>query len=231
MIRTSSLIEQLNESAKTLAIENKDIFDDIVVYMRTSNIKTRDAEDFLQQILDSFLNAEHQGVSIISMLGTSDIKSYCEEIVNTYKLSYDSLLYLYSEYIRYIGMLILTLSFVNYITYNLSVFIKQGVNNLTFYLTFNLGFIFQFLLVVSVIIAFMSYIKKSCFEKKNKSSKSVSGKAKKILINWILGMLFICIIIALFMCLGEIILFRLNIIIVLIIGGAVYFIGDYFSEK
>ncbi|MBZ9606332.1 hypothetical protein G9F73_000550 [Clostridium estertheticum] len=91
MIKTKSLIKQLNKAAENLSPENESIFLDIVVYIRTSNIRTRDAEEFLQQILDSFLNAEQQGVGIETMLGTSDIKQYCEEIVSTYKSSYDFL--------------------------------------------------------------------------------------------------------------------------------------------
>ena len=61
MIKTSALIKQLNKSAKNLSIENKKVFDDIILYIRFSNIKTRDGEEFLQQILDSFLNAQKQG--------------------------------------------------------------------------------------------------------------------------------------------------------------------------
>ena len=73
MIKTKSLIKQLNKASENLSLENKSVFDDSVVYIRTSNIKTRDAEEFLQQILDSFLNAEQQGVSIEKVLGTTDI--------------------------------------------------------------------------------------------------------------------------------------------------------------
>src|SRR5659263_360486 len=105
MIKTKSLIKQLNKSAKNLSLENKKTFYDIVLYIRSSNIKTRDAEEFLQQILDSFLNAEQQGVSIEFMLGTSDIKHYCEEIVITYKSSYNYLSRC-SEYIMTTGILI-----------------------------------------------------------------------------------------------------------------------------
>ena len=161
MIKTKSLIKQLNKASENLSVENEKIFDDIVVYVRTSNIKTRDAEEFLQQILDSFLNAEQQGVSIENVLGTTDIKHYCDEIVDTYKSSY------------------------NY-----------------------------------------SYIKKSCF----KETAQVST-IKEFFKLWILSCLWICILIACLMFLDEILVFRLNIIVVLIVGIALYFIGTYVSEK
>ena len=225
MIKTKSLIKQLNKASENLSPENESIFTDIVVYIRTSNIKTRDAEEFLQQILDSFLNAEQQGVSIESMLGTSDIKHYCEEIVNTYKSSYNFLSRC-SEYVMYTGTLIIMLSIINYITQSLTIIKKYGVNDLTFYLNFNLGIISQFLLIGLIVIAVMDYTKKSCFEEPVKG-----GKIKEFFILWILGMLWICIMVACAMFLDGILSFKLNVIIVLIIGLALYFIGDYLSEK
>ena len=225
MSKTKSLIKQLNKASENLSLENQSIFTDIVVYIRTSNIKTKDAEEFLQQILDSFLNAEQQGVSIENVLGTPDIKHYCEEIVIAYKSSYTSLS-LCSEYIMYTGTVIIMLSIINYITQCLTIIKKHRVNDLTFYLSFNLGIISQFLLIGLIVIAVMAYTKKSCFEKNVKR-----GKLKEFFILWILSILWICIMIACTMFLGGILSFKLNIIIVLIIGLALYFIGNYFSEK
>ncbi|HEY5584592.1 MAG TPA: hypothetical protein VIK78_08875 [Ruminiclostridium sp.] len=231
MSKTKSLIKQLYESAKNLSLENKKVFEDTVVYMRTSHVKTRDTEEFLQQILDSFLNAEQQGVSIETMLGTADIKHYCEEIVTTYKSSYNYLSFL-SEYIMYTGMLIVILSFINYITQSISIFIMHGADNLTMDLTFDLTFISQSIFIVFAIIAVMTYTRKSCF-KNNNSFKEPSrfNKVKNFIILYILCMLFMCIMVAFSMFLSELILFRLNIIIVLLIGSALYFIGKYLMEK
>mgnify|MGYP001559176439 CR=1 FL=1 len=225
MIKTKSLITQLNKASENLSPENIKTFDDIVVYIRTSNIKTRDGEEFLQQILDSFLNAEQQGVSIESMLGTSDIKHYCEEIVSTYKSSYNYLS-LCSEYIMYTGMFIAILSIINYITQSLTIINKYGIKNLTFYLNLNLGVITQFSLIGLTIITVMIYFKKSCFKETVKG-----GKVKEFFILWILGMLWMCVMVACIMFLDKILLFRLNILIVLIVGIALYFIGNYASEK
>ncbi|MFT5871511.1 MAG: DNA-binding ferritin-like protein (Dps family) [Clostridium sp.] len=225
MVKTKSLIIQLNKASENLSLENKSIFTDIVVYIRASNIKTRDAEEFLQQILDSFLNAEQQGVSIENMLGTPDIKHYCEEIVNTYKSSYNYLSRC-SEYVMYTGMLIIILSIINYITQNLIIIKKYSVTNFTFYLNFNLGVIFQFLFIGSMVIAIMTYTKKSCFKKPIKG-----GKIKEFFILWVILFLWICILIACIMFLDKIFLFRLNIFIVLLISLILYFTGNYLTEK
>ncbi|MGK0466105.1 DUF1048 domain-containing protein [Clostridium sp.] len=225
MIKTSALIKQLNKSAKTLSLENKKVFDDIILYMRMSNIKIKDSEEFLQQILDSFLNAEQQGVSIESVLGTPDIKHYCEDIVNTYKASYNYLSRC-SDYVMFTGQFIIILSIINYIIQNFNMFISHGANNLSFYLNFDPELIFQFLIVAPVVSAGMHYLKKDCFKKPSKVSK-----IKEYFILWVLNILLICIMVAFLMFVDNIILFRLNIIIFLIIGIALYFIGNYFSEK
>ena len=225
MIKTSALIKQLNKSAKKLSLENKKVFDDIILYIRSSNIKTRDAEEFLQQLLDSFLNAEQQGVSIEFMLGTSDIKHYCEEIVITYKSSYNYLSRC-SEYIMTTGILITIFSLFNYITQNFNIFIKHDIDNFTVYLNISSMLIFEFLIMVPSFFAIFAFFKKGCFRETTKR-----GKIKEYFIIWIISMLVICIMVAFIMFVGEITLFRLNIIIVLIVGIALYFIGHYVSEK
>lgn len=225
MIKTKSLIKQLNKASENLSLENKKKFTDIVVYVRTSNIKTRDAEEFLQQILDSFLNAQKQGVSIENVLGTPDIKHYCEEIVDTYKSSYNYSS-LCSEYVMYTGMIITILSIINYITQSLIIIKKYGVNNFTFYLNFNMGIMFQFLFIGIMIIAIMTYTKESCFK------ETVKGhKIKEFFILWVILFLWICIMVACIIFLDKLLVFRLNIILVLIVGIALYFIGHYVSEK
>lgn len=228
MIKTESLIKQLYESAKNLSQENKRIFDDTVVYMRTSHIKTRDTEEFLQQILDSFLNAEQQGVSIETMLGTADIRHYCEEIVTTYKSSYNYSSF-FPEYIMYTGMFIVLLSFINYITQSISLFIIHGADNLTLDLAFSLTLIFQLILVVFFVFAVMIYINKSCFKYKREPSRV--SKAKDFFILWILCSLFVCIFAAFSILFSKLILFRLNIILILLIGSAVYFMGNHLMNK
>ena len=227
MIKVSSLAKQLNKAAENLSIENRKIFDDIIIYIRVSNLKERDAEEFLQQILDSFLNAQQQGVSIESMIGTTDIKHYCDEIVNTYKSSYN-FLSLSGQYIMYAGMFIVILSFIKYIPQKLIpiLFKTHELNNFTFYLDFNLQLIIQCLIVLPFSIAVLTALKKCCFKGTSKFSK-----VKEIFIYWMICVLLICTWVAIFKFVDETVIFSLNIFIVLSIGIAIYFIGNYFAEK
>jgi len=224
MVKTKSLIKQLNKASENLSLKNKGIFTDIVVFVRTSNIKTRDGEEFLQQILDSFLNAEQQGVSIETVLGTADIKHYCEGIVQAYKSSY-SYSSLCSEYVMYTGMIITILSVINYITESLTKSKKLSLN-LTFYLNFNLGIILQFFLICIAVIAIMTYTQKNCFKKPVKGAD-----IKEFFILWVIACVWICIVVACLMFLKNLLVFRLNIILVLTIGIVLHFVGHYLSEK
>lgn len=227
MSKVGLLAKQLNKAAENLSLENKKIFDDIIIYIRVSNLKERDAEEFLQQILDSFLNAQQKGISIEAMLGTTDIKHYCDEIVDTYKSSYN-LLSLSGQYIMYAGIFIVILSFINYIPQKLIplIFKAHEFNNFTFYLDFNLQLIIQILIVVPFIIIVLTSFKKSCFKRNSKVSK-----AKEFIIYWLICVLLICTWIAIFKFVDETVLFSLNIFIVLSIGIAIYFVGNYFTEK
>lgn len=225
MVKTKSLIAQLNKASENLSPENKNIFGDIVVFIRTSNIKTRDAEEFLQQILDSFLNAEQQGLSIENVLGTTDIKHYCEEIVNTYKASYN-FLSLSGENVMYAGSLIVILTIISFITQSIPTIISNGFNKLNFNLNINLGVILQFLLIGLMVIAIMTYTKKNCFK------KPVKGDGiKEFFKLWVIMFLWMCIVIACVIFLNKILVFGVNVFIVLIVGFVLYFVGSYFSEK
>jgi len=225
MFKIRDLVKQLNESSKNLSKDNKKIFDEIIVYVRTSNIKTRDAEEFLQQILDSILNAENQGLSIEEVLGSSDIKGYCKEVINTYKESYN-LLSLSSEYVMYAGTVIFILPFFHYIFNTIPSIAKYGLNNLTFNLTIDLKLIFQIPLLVLMIIFTMKAVRKSCFK-----SSSKYYKIKEFFILWILSILLILLLVATHFVFNNIFLFNVNIFIILFIGTILYFSGNYLSEQ
>ena len=225
MNRIKSLIKQLNETSEKLSKENKEIFDEIVVYVRTSNIKTSDTEEFLQQILDSFLNAEKRGVTITEVLGTSDIKEYCKEIVNTYKSSYN-LLSRFSEYIMYLGTIIIIFTLMNFIFQNSSSIIQNGIDSLTFSLNVNLAIIIQVILIALLIPLVMDYVKRSCFKRPTKSDK-----IKEFLVLWLISIIIILLFVLCSKFLGTSLAFNINIFIILIVGLPLYFTGKYLTEK
>lgn len=227
MSKINTLIKQLNESAEKLSIENKKTFDDITVFIRASNLKLRDAEEFLQQMLDSFLNAEQQGISIESMLGTTNVKNYCEEIVIAYKSTYNFFARS-GEYMMYVGMTIVILAFLNNLNDNVNMFLfkNKALTSFSFYINFDFSLIFQFLITAPLIIAAMIWLKKSAFKEVTKIIKM-----KETLIIFILYLLYLCILFLISKLIGETVYFSLNIFIVLIMGVALYFIGEFLVEK
>lgn len=227
MIKTSSLIKQLNECSKNLSEENEKVFDDIKLYIRTSNIKIRDQEEFLQQILDSFLHAEQKGVSIESMLGTSDIRQYCKEIVHAYKSSYNYLS-LMGEHVMYLGIFVAILSIYKFISiiFNALLSKNSALNSLSFYLDVNLELILQFLIIVPFVYGLITSYQKNCFKETSKVNK-----IKEFFIYWILCVLLISTMVAIGMFVSKTVFFSLNLFIVLIIGAAFYFLGSYLSDK
>lgn len=166
MIKLSSLGKQLNESVEKLSFENRKIFDDIIAFIRASNLKTRDGEEFLQQMLDSFLNAQQQEISIENMLGTDDIRGYCKEIVDAYKSTY-SILSRSGEYLMYFGIIIIILSAFSSFGKNFIILMSKNFKFSTFsfysYIDFDFGLITTFLIAVTLYIALMDWIKKNCF--------------------------------------------------------------------
>lgn len=227
MSKVNKLIKQLNESGKKLSEENKKTFDGITVFIRTSNLKLRDAEEFLQQMLDSFLNAEQKGISIESMLGTTNVKNYCEEIVLAYKSTYNFFTRS-GEYMMYVGMIIVILAFINNLNDNVNMFLfkNKAITNFSFYINFDFSLIFQFLITAPLIIAATIWLKKSAFEEVTKIKK-----IKETSIIFILYLLYICISFAISKLVGETVYFSLNIVIVLIVGVVLYFVGEFLSEK
>ena len=225
MSKIDHLIKQLNKTSEKLTKENKEIFYEIVVYVRASNIKTRDSEEFLQQILDSFINAENRGVTIEEMLGTSDIKGYCKDIVTTYKSSYNFISRL-GEYITDLGMIIVMSSLFNFVSQTLISVISNGIHAFTLSLNINLGTIIQFFIIGFIIFASIKYLKMSCFKKPTKGHK-----IKGFFILWLMLIPLFSIIVLCSKFLDNILTFNLNIIVILIIGIPLYYIGQYLSEK
>lgn len=225
MSRIKSLIKQLNETSEKLSKENKEIFDEIVVYVRTSNIKTSDTEEFLQQILDSFLNAEKRGVTIKEVLGTSDIKEYCKEIVNTYKSSYNLLSRL-NEYILFLGIIIIIFPLMNFIFQNSSSIIQNGIDTFTFSLNVNLAIIIQVILIALLVPVVMAYVQRSCFKRPTKSDK-----IKEFLVLCLINILIILVFVLCSKFLSNSLSININIFIILIVGLPLYFTGKYLTEK
>lgn len=74
------MVERNNEFRKKLTLDNKMIYDDVLLYIRFSPINQRDGEALLLEILDHLLILQEKGESAEKLFG-SDPKAYCDELI------------------------------------------------------------------------------------------------------------------------------------------------------
>lgn len=179
-------------------------------------------------MLDSFLNAQQQEISIENMLGTDDIRGYCKEIVDAYKSTY-SILSRSGEYLMYFGIIIRILSAFSSFGKNFIILMSKNFKFSTFsfysYIDFDFGFITTFLIAVTLYIALMDWIKKNCF------TEPVKVNQKKNNFKIFIVIIFVWIMYAISNFAKGYMFFSLNIFIVVIIGTMSYLIGNYLIEK
>jgi DNA-binding ferritin-like protein (Dps family) len=218
------LINRLNKAKENLSVDNRKIFDDIIIYIRTSNIKTKDAEEFLQQLLDSFISAEHQNISIETILGTNDIKAYCKDIVDTYKSTY-STFSLVGQYVMYSGLILTVLFSISYATQNIGAIFKNGLSGFNLNINITSSLLLGVSIIVPLIGIFFAWAKWSIFRSRSKKQAVI-----EFLIMWFFMMLFIGLMVLAELIFKNIVFFVTPIYILLPIFLVIYFIGDHFVE-
>ena len=70
------------ELSKSLTKENNEIFTNIVVYLRMSDLSGEEIEEIISDILRMFLDCQQEGKSIESMVGGEDYKKFTEDIIS-----------------------------------------------------------------------------------------------------------------------------------------------------
>ena len=221
MTKIKELIKNLNKAEEKLLPENKEIFDGVVLYFRSSNIKTKDIEEFLQQLLDSFLMAQNENKTIEEVLGTDDIKSYCKEIVGTFRSTYGKFDLVW-QHIMYSGLLLSILFGIFFVTDTITNVIINHAYEFTFNMDITIENLVQIPVVIIMELLAFAYIKYTAFKKASK---------KDYLVLWIV---FMCIIggwVVLDRYISKAVLFTIPIYIILAVFVAIYFIGNHFSEK
>lgn len=224
MSSMKELIKGLNKAKENLSENNRKIFDEIIIYIRSSNIKTRDAEEFLQQTLDNFISAEHQNISIETYLGTSDIKGYCKEIVDTYKSTY-SKFSLIGQYINYVGLVLTILFAIAYTFQNIQAILKIGLSSFSLNMLITPTIIFELILVVPLIFASFAWLKHQSFREISKKQDII-----EFFVMWIIAILLIGSMLLSELLFKDIVIFAVPIYVLLPIFIILYFLGKHFVE-
>lgn len=142
----------------TLKVPYYDVFDEISAYILNSNVPRFYKKEVMNDILDMFLNAQERGENIYDVIGTKNLKSFCDDIIEelNYNLEKNQCLKMLNVFLDF---------FVVIGYYSLYKFVNQLTVNLNFV---TLDFILLILGFFTVIILGKK-IRKNSFNGKYKS--------------------------------------------------------------
>lgn len=78
----TEMIKLNNERREQLTRENEEYYGDMLVYLRTSNVSQRQAEELALELLEHLITAQKNGRSAEEVFG-EDPKGYCKELVGS----------------------------------------------------------------------------------------------------------------------------------------------------
>ncbi|PPA68492.1 DUF1129 family protein [Jeotgalibacillus proteolyticus] len=81
MATTTTYIQLNNDRRKKLTDENEEIYGDILLYVRSSNVDQRAGEELLMELLEHLIEAQDRRKRAVDVFG-SDPKEYCKSLVD-----------------------------------------------------------------------------------------------------------------------------------------------------
>lgn len=100
--------ETYHDYIKLLDGEYKEKFQEIDIYISSSGFKVGNVEDIMNDILDLFISAQEENKPIENIIG-NDIKEFCDQVIDSCKLTISEMILSYLDNIRYF-ILILAVS-------------------------------------------------------------------------------------------------------------------------
>lgn len=145
--------------SEKLTEANREIFDEILITTRFSNISEQDAEEFSYHCLDLFLQAEQDGVDIKTIMGTDDINVFCNDYVESIYKSY-SLLKKAVLKLLYVPRILLIFAgfFGMFLSILLPIWIKERA--LTFDVAVPFHLVLNSLIAIGIVYVALRYIGK-----------------------------------------------------------------------
>lgn len=179
------LIKMNNEKREKLTKDNREDYEEMVVYIRSNfNISELETEEVLMELLDHLLEAQSQGKTAKDIFG-ADLKAYCNELIAEIPKEPTSTKVLFVTYlvlnlIGSVGMFLAVFSFILYRFFDL------GYRAWTFPLGTGIAIVVSGLILVSIWVAsILLWINSSSFKTK-KTKKWV-----EFLQLWIFSMIFL----------------------------------------
>lgn len=207
MLSLESLRNENNRFSEKLNKENRDIYTDIVCYLRVSYLTDIQQEEIISDILTMFFDWEKQGKQVKDMIG-EDYKKFADDIINALN-PHKSILQKIKEYGSIIIEAFCYLLTIDFLFLYLPEIIK---GNLSSVYEYSLGMGVRGLIILIVAVVTVNYIGKNSFS----LSKRKTPKLVLFLIGCCVGGFFI-ISVFLSKALSHIILLSINIYYVIAI--------------
>lgn len=162
-------IKNTNTYKEKLSEDYRAIFDEVMVYFRTSALPDKDIEMALQDILSSFLEAQALGKTINEVIG-DNYKEFCENIIVELKASPKSKKRILLNNISTVFLISVIIVIIDYITDFVGSFIKYKTILINY--SVNLDAILQIIMAIILVYIVFKFVRSSdALAPSNKKSK------------------------------------------------------------
>lgn len=153
-----SYIKNTNIHKEKLNENYRSIFDDIMVYFRTSALPDKEIEVALQDILSSFLEAQASGKAVNEVIG-DNYKEFCENIILELKASPKGKKRILLNNISTVFLISVIIIIIDYITDFVGSFIKNKTILLNY--SVNLDTILQIIMAIVLVYIVFKFVRSS----------------------------------------------------------------------
>jgi len=184
-LNSKDFIKLNNDMREKLSEENKEIYEDMLVYIRLSGNKSeQQTEEVLFELLEHLLEAQKEGKSARDVFG-NDFKKYCDELIAEIPGEERSFALVFGGYIvlYFLGILSTFYGLGNFLIHQ---FFDVGSSDYTFSIGSGITVVILDLLILSGFIIFvLRWLKNSTFKVKK------PNKWVEFLRLWLISMIFI----------------------------------------
>lgn len=228
-MRTRQYIKEINKFSGELNETNKEKFDEILLKIRYSDINNHDAEEFSHHCLDLFLLAEKEKIPVEEVIGTSDLKLFCEEFISETRNGYSKWMKIYWK-INLIPLVVFI--FTGIYEMLVGYLIKEWVNK-TAVLTVPVTLSMLVNTLIAIGIAYFVLSKIPALSKPT-DKKTKKEERKEMFLQWLFLCLFFSGLIGIFVLSKlflTVALFEMNYIVFMGVLGIILFAQNYFENK
>ncbi|BCN30338.1 hypothetical protein bsdtb5_16330 [Anaeromicropila herbilytica] len=227
-MKTRQIIKEMNVYRENLSEANRALFDKILLKVRFSKIRERDAEEFSYYCLDLFLQAEKENRSVEEVMGTNDVNQFCDDYISGIRENYNIYERMYLK-IKYVPMILFI--FVGIWELLISYMIPNIIagNSVSLDTPITLALVIEFIVVMFITEIAMKYAAKISWELNHQNTRHTQMKYFFIIFG--IYLLFVFGFVGIKLLFAKIILFHLNFVFFISTVAMIMLIQDYYDNK